>query len=77
MQASQLRLLYKQSYGNVAVLSLMSFTNIKLNGPVVAGISTDRVHILQNMDIVEFSSSMMEKRFLCSPVKPSLYTAWP
>ena len=72
MQASQLRLLYKQSYGNVAVLSLMGFTNIKQNGPVVAGFSPDRVHILQNMDIVQLSSSVMWKRFLCSPVKLTL-----
>ena len=59
MQAPQLRLLYKQSYGNVAVLSLMSCTNIKQNGQVVAGFSTDRLHILQNMDIVQFSNSVM------------------
>ena len=63
----------EQSYGNVAVLSLMSFTNIKRNGQVVARFSTDRVHILQNMDIVQFSSSVTWKRFLCSPVKLSLY----
>jgi hypothetical protein len=43
----------------------------------IAGFSLDCVHILQNMDIVQFSSSMMEKRFLCSPVEPSLYTVWP
>ena len=72
MQASQWRLLIEQSYGNVALLSLVSFTNIKQNGLVVAGFSTDHVHILQNMDIVQFSSSVMYRKFLCSTVKPSL-----
>ena len=77
MQASQLRLLYKQSYGNVAVLSLMSFTNIKQNGPVVAGFFPDRVQILPNMEIVQVSSSVMWTRFLCSPVNFTPSILWP
>ena len=42
----------------LAVLSLNEVTNIKQNGPVVAGFSTDRLHILQNMDIVQFLCSV-------------------
>ena len=75
MQASQLRLLYKQSYGNVAVLSLMSFRKLYNTDQFVAGFFPDPVH-LQNKEIAQFSSSVTWKRFLCSPVKPSLSTAW-
>ena len=66
MQASQLRLLYKQGYGNVAVLSLMSFTKLYQTDQFVAGYFTDRLYILQNMNIVQFSSSVRWKKFLYS-----------
>ena len=78
MQASQLRLLYKQGYGNVAVLSLMSFTKLYKTDQFVAGYFTDRLYILQNMNIVQFSSSVLWKKFLCSPYENSLsLILWP
>uniref|UniRef100_A0A674EIK1 Diacylglycerol O-acyltransferase 1a n=1 Tax=Salmo trutta TaxID=8032 RepID=A0A674EIK1_SALTR len=64
MQASQLRLLYKQGYGNVAVLSLMSFTKLYQTDQFVAGYFTDRLYILQNMNIVQFCE--VEEVPLCS-----------
>jgi hypothetical protein len=50
MQASQLRLLYKQSYGNV----FPEVTKLYQSDQFVAGYFTDRLHILQNMNIVQF-----------------------
>ena len=77
MQASQLRLLYKQSYGSVAVLSLMSFTKLYKMDQFVAGYFTGRLYILQNMNIVQFSSSVMWK-FHCSLYENSLsLILWP
>ena len=59
MQASLLRLLYKQCYDNVAVLSPMSFTKLYQTDQFVAGFFTDLLHFLWNMKFVRW------KDFLC------------
>jgi hypothetical protein len=74
MKATQLRLLYKQYYGNVAVMSLMSFKELYQTDQFIADYFTDRLYILQNMNIVQ-----LWKKFLCSLYENSLslYTVWP
>ena len=72
MQVPQPRLLYKQGYGNVAVLSLMSFTKLYQTDQFVAGYFTNLLYILQNMNIVQFSSFVRWKEFPCSLYENSL-----
>ena len=66
MEASNLRLLYKQRYGNVAVLSPMSFTKLYQMDQFVAGFFTDLSYLLQNINVVQTSSAVRGKKFLCS-----------
>jgi hypothetical protein len=72
MQASQLRLLYKQVYGNVAVLFLMSFTKLYQTDQFVASYFTDLLYILQRMNIVRLSSFVRWKKLFCSLYENSL-----
>ena len=48
MQVSSLRLLYKQFYGNMAILSLLSITKLYQADQFVAGFFTNLPYLLQN-----------------------------
>ena len=69
-------LLYKQFYGNMAILSLLSITKLYQADQFVAGFFTDLLYLLQNINVIRFSNSVRWKNPLFSILwnTLSLYT---